>query len=157
MGHQTRIKTKIKAKIKAKTIDEYPGAEPRQASRARKAANDHRGRSSKGGGVHRLPAFRLDGRMLVWFGASANHSAFYPGAVLAAHKDELEDFDTSKGTIRFQADSPPAIVVRKLAKARIAKNAAQERHAAAGAARRRGWRGRFVQAVTLATEVQRNA
>ena len=76
---------------------------------------------------YQLPAFRLDGKVLVWFGASANHCAFYPGAVVEAHKDELEDFDTSKGTIRFQADSPlPATLVRKLVKVRIARNAARQ-------------------------------
>ena len=87
---------------------------------------------------YQLPAFRLDGKLLVAFGAWANHCAFYPGTVMEAHKAELKDYDTSKGTIRFQADNPlPATLVRKLVKARIAKNAAQQRHAADGAARRR--------------------
>ena len=85
-----------------------------------------------------IPAFRLNGRLLVGFGAAVNHCAFYPGAYpLAAHKDELKDYDTSKGTIRFQAANPiPAALVRKLVKARIAERAAR-RHAAAGATRRR--------------------
>lgn len=75
-----------------------------------------------------LPAFRLDGSMLVWFGAAANHCAFYPGAVVDAHRGELEGYDTGKGTIRFQADYPlPAALVRKLVKARIARNAARQR------------------------------
>jgi len=75
---------------------------------------------------YQLPAFRLDGRMLVAFGARANHCAFYPmsPSTVEAHKDELKNYDTSKGTIRFQADSPlPATLVRKLVKARIAENA----------------------------------
>jgi uncharacterized protein YdhG (YjbR/CyaY superfamily) len=75
---------------------------------------------------YQLPAFRLDGRMLVAFGATANSCAFYPmsSTTVAAHKDELEDYDTSKGTIRFQADHPlPAALVRKLVQARIAENA----------------------------------
>jgi uncharacterized protein YdhG (YjbR/CyaY superfamily) len=43
-----------------------------------------------------------------------------------AHKDELKAYDTSKGTIRFQADSPlPATLVRKLVKTRIAEKAAR--------------------------------
>lgn len=68
-----------------------------------------------------MPAFRLDGRMLVWFGAGANHCAFYPGAIVLTFKRELEDYHTSKGTIRFQPDHPlPAGLVRKLVKARIA-------------------------------------
>ena len=88
---------------------------------------------------YQIPAFRLGGRMLVAFGAAANHCAFYPGSFpVEAHKDELKDYDTSKGTIRFQAAKPlPAALVRKLVKARIAENAAQQRHAADGAPRRR--------------------
>jgi uncharacterized protein YdhG (YjbR/CyaY superfamily) len=87
---------------------------------------------------YQLPAFRLDGKMLVWFGATANHCAFYPGAVVEAFKDELEDYDIRKGTVRFQADDPlPAALVRKLVKARIAKSAARQGRAANVAARRR--------------------
>jgi uncharacterized protein YdhG (YjbR/CyaY superfamily) len=71
-----------------------------------------------------LPAFRLDGKPLVAYGASAKHCAFYPmsPAVQQAHAAELKGFDTSKGTIRFQPDKPiPATVVRKLVKSRIAE------------------------------------
>jgi len=74
---------------------------------------------------YRLPAFRLHGRMLVAFGAAANHCAFYPmsSATVEAFKDDLKEYKTSKGTIRFQADKPlPAALVRKLVKARIAEN-----------------------------------
>ena len=76
---------------------------------------------------YRIPAFRLDGRLLVAFGAAANHCAFYPGAFpVEAHHDELKAYDTSKGTIRFRADNPlPATLVRKLVKTRIAEQAAQ--------------------------------
>jgi uncharacterized protein YdhG (YjbR/CyaY superfamily) len=73
---------------------------------------------------YRLAAFRQNG-MLVAFGATANHCAFYlmSSSTVEAHKDELKDYDTSKGTIRFQADKPlPVALVRKLVKARIAEN-----------------------------------
>jgi uncharacterized protein YdhG (YjbR/CyaY superfamily) len=73
-----------------------------------------------------LAAFRLNGKPLVAFGATTSHCAFYPmsSSTVAAHADELKDFDTSKGTIRFQADKPlPVVLVRKLVKARIAENA----------------------------------
>jgi uncharacterized protein YdhG (YjbR/CyaY superfamily) len=76
---------------------------------------------------YQIPGFRLGGRLLVAFGAGANHCAFYPGAgPVTAHKDELTAYDTSKGTIRFRTDSPlPASLVRKLVKARIAEYAAK--------------------------------
>lgn len=76
---------------------------------------------------YQMPAFRLNGKVLVAFGATANHCAFYlmSSSTIAVHKDELEGYDTSKGTIRFQPDQPlPAVLVRKLVKARIAENSA---------------------------------
>jgi uncharacterized protein YdhG (YjbR/CyaY superfamily) len=74
---------------------------------------------------YRLPAFRLDGRMLVAFGATANHCAFYPmsSVTVAAHKKALKAYDTSKGTIRFHPENAlPAALVRKLVRARIREN-----------------------------------
>lgn len=76
-----------------------------------------------------LAAFRQDG-MLVAFGATANHCAFYlmSSSTVEDHKDELEDYETSKGTIRFPADKPlPVALVRKLVKARIAENVSRRR------------------------------
>jgi uncharacterized protein YdhG (YjbR/CyaY superfamily) len=74
---------------------------------------------------YQLAAYRLNG-MLVAFGATAHHCAFYPmsASTVAAYREELKDYDTSKGTIRFQPDRPlPAALVRKMVKARIAENA----------------------------------
>jgi uncharacterized protein YdhG (YjbR/CyaY superfamily) len=75
---------------------------------------------------HGIPAFRLNGKMLVAFAAAAKHCAFYAGAYpVKAHKNELKAYDTDKGTIRFQAARPlPATLVRKLVKTRIAQRAA---------------------------------
>jgi uncharacterized protein YdhG (YjbR/CyaY superfamily) len=71
---------------------------------------------------YELPAFRLDGKFLLAFGAYKKHCAFYPGAVLDDFAKELAGYETSKGTIRFQPDSPlPASLVRKLVKARVAR------------------------------------
>jgi uncharacterized protein YdhG (YjbR/CyaY superfamily) len=88
---------------------------------------------------YQLPSFRVGGRLLVSFGAWANHCAFYPGAhPVEAHKDGLKAWDTNKGSIRFQADRPlPATLVRKLVKTRIAEHAAKRSVAVSGATRRR--------------------
>lgn len=131
----------MRDKPKPETIDEYLAV----LSNDQRAALERLRRAIRAAAPraeecisYELPAFRLDGKLLVCFGAAANHCAFYPGAVVEEFKDELEGYDTSKGAIRFQSDKPlPATLVRKLVKARIAKNAAQPRHAADGAARRR--------------------
>jgi uncharacterized protein YdhG (YjbR/CyaY superfamily) len=74
-----------------------------------------------------MPAFRYDGRMLVYFAAATNHCALY-GALVAAHAKDLAGYDTSKGTIRFQPDKPlPVAVLRKLLKTRIAAIRARRR------------------------------
>jgi uncharacterized protein YdhG (YjbR/CyaY superfamily) len=72
-----------------------------------------------------LPAFRHEGKVMVWFGAATNHCSFYPGAYpLKTLKNELKAYDTSKGTLRFPANRPlSATLVRKLIKARIAERA----------------------------------
>jgi len=69
---------------------------------------------------YQVPAFRLNGKFLVAYGAATNHCAFYPGSTVKALKDELKSYDTSKGTIRFSADKPlPSALVRKLVRLRI--------------------------------------
>jgi len=70
-----------------------------------------------------IPAFRLDGRVLVYFAAAAKHCSFFPGAhPIAAHKKDLKGYSTSKGTVRFSPDDGlPVALVRKLVKSRIAE------------------------------------
>jgi uncharacterized protein YdhG (YjbR/CyaY superfamily) len=86
-----------------------------------------------------LPAFRLDGKVLVYFGASASGCAFYPGSgtAVAAHGQELKGYTTGKGSIRFEPARPlPAALVRRIVTYRVAENAARHQHTARGTARR---------------------
>ena len=116
---------------KPKTIDEYLAHLTNEKRVAlEKLRRDIRSAAPKAEECisYQIPAFRLGGRMLLAFGAAANHCSFYPGAhPIAAHKDELKAYDTAKGTIRFSPDSPlPATLVRKLVKTRIAEYAARQ-------------------------------
>ena len=115
-------------KTKPRTIDEYLAAvSGDQRAALEKLRKTIRAAAPKAEECisYQLAAFRLNGRPLVAFGATANHCAFYlmSSSTVAAHEDELKGYDTSKGTIRFQADDPlPTALVRKLVKARIGEN-----------------------------------
>ncbi len=116
-----------RGKTNAKTIDEYLSAlsDDKRAALERLRKNIRAAAPKAEECIsYQLPAFRQNG-MLVGFGAASNHCAFYlmSSSTVEAHKDELKDYDTSKGTIRFQPDDPlPAALVRKLVKARIEEN-----------------------------------
>jgi len=72
-----------------------------------------------------LPGFRLNGRLMILFGAWANHCALYPGSAVTLKKfrNELRNFQTSKGTIRFSPDrSLPVALVKSLVKTRVTEN-----------------------------------
>jgi uncharacterized protein YdhG (YjbR/CyaY superfamily) len=123
-----------------KTIDEYlDSVDPEKRAALEKLRREIQAAAPEAEECisYQIPGFRLQGKLLVSFGAAAKHCSFYPGAhPVEAHQDELQAYSTSKGTIRYQADRPlPAALVRKLVRARIAEYAVKGKVAVARMAR----------------------
>jgi uncharacterized protein YdhG (YjbR/CyaY superfamily) len=71
---------------------------------------------------YQMPAFRHEGRVVVWMAAWKNHCAFYPGGGVAAFQDRLGAYQVAKGTIRFRTDQTlPTALVRAMVRERLAR------------------------------------
>jgi uncharacterized protein YdhG (YjbR/CyaY superfamily) len=70
---------------------------------------------------YNIPAFKLNGKTLVQFGAGKNHIGFYPTpAGVEAFKKELAAYKSAKGSIQFPMDKPlPLPLIRKIVKFRV--------------------------------------
>jgi uncharacterized protein YdhG (YjbR/CyaY superfamily) len=68
-----------------------------------------------------VPAFKLNGKWLVYFAAFKNHVGFYPTpSGIAAFEKELSGYELSEGTIRFPLSSPiPYDLLKRIAAFRV--------------------------------------
>jgi uncharacterized protein YdhG (YjbR/CyaY superfamily) len=68
-----------------------------------------------------MPAYTLNGRVVVYFAGWKRHTALYPGGneAIAAFANDLAGYATSKGAIRFPLEAPlPGGLIARIAKYR---------------------------------------
>ena len=71
-----------------------------------------------------MPAFRLDGRVIAGFQATAKGCSYYPfsGTTLQTLAGDIQSYGKTKSALHFRPDEPlPMTLVRKLIQARIAE------------------------------------
>lgn len=74
-----------------------------------------------------MPAFRYEGRGLVYFSAFKAHIGFYPiPSGMKAFKKELSSYKTGKGSVQFPLDEPmPLKLITDIVKFRVKENLAK--------------------------------
>ena len=109
-----------------KTIDEYIATFPKNIQsileEMRQTIRDSAPKAEEAIS-YQMPTFKLNGN-LVYFAAFKNHIGFYPtSSAIEAFKEELSDYEVSKGTVRFPLNKPiPYDIVRKMVRYRVKEN-----------------------------------
>jgi uncharacterized protein YdhG (YjbR/CyaY superfamily) len=121
------------SKSKPKTIDEYIAKYPKNVrvvleelrKVVKEAAPNAEETISYG-----MPAFKLNGRNLVYFAAWKKHVGFYPAgySAIEAFKQELSPYKQAKGTVQFPLEKPiPIDLVKKIVKFRAKENQSKKK------------------------------
>lgn len=121
------------SKSQFKTIDEYIATFPKDIrdvlEQLRRVIRESAPKAEEAIS-YGMPAFKLNGRSLVFFAAWKDHIGFYPGgpSAIEAFKKELAPFKQSKGTIQFPLNKPiPLGLVKKIVKFRIKENESRKK------------------------------
>jgi len=116
-----------KKSARAETVNDYLAALPEEmGATLKKLRKTIKAAAPKAVEVisYQIPAYKHHG-LLVGFAALKYHCTFHimSTEVTRAHAAELKDYKLGEASIRFPANKPPpAALVRKLVKARIAEN-----------------------------------
>ena len=121
------------AKTHVQSVDEYIGALPKNIQRLLKKIRSAIRKTVPGAEEvisYQMPAFKLNGKILVYYAAWQNHIGFYalPSGT-AAFKKELSKYKIAKGSIQFPIDEPlPLQLILRIVKFRVKENLGREQH-----------------------------
>ncbi|QKJ32018.1 DUF1801 domain-containing protein [Mucilaginibacter mali] len=70
-----------------------------------------------------MPAFKLHGKMLVWFAGYERHIGFYPGSSgIAAFQKEISVYKNAKGSVQFPLTQPlPGALISRMVQFKVAE------------------------------------
>ena len=112
------------------TIDEYIAGFPRATQTVlKRVRNSIRKAVPQAEEVisYRIPAFKLDGRLVIYFAGWKQHYSLYPSTrrLVSRFKAELVPYEVNnKGTIRFPLTEPvPVKLIHDIAKFRVKESA----------------------------------
>src|SRR5688572_14598245 len=112
------------AKTDFKSVTEYIASKPKdmQVVLKRVRAAIRKGVPAAEEGIsYQMPTYKLKDVPVMYFAGWKNHFSMYPvtDEILVAFKNELADYEVSRGTIRFPyADPVPVELIERLAKFR---------------------------------------
>jgi uncharacterized protein YdhG (YjbR/CyaY superfamily) len=122
-----------KAAAAPKTVDEYFAAVPEPARllliKMRDVIRSVVPKETTETISYGIPTFKYKGS-LVAIGAFKEHCSLFPmgSSALIAFKDELKNYQVTKGTLRFLLDKPlPTALLKRIVNARIAQNGGKNR------------------------------
>jgi uncharacterized protein YdhG (YjbR/CyaY superfamily) len=124
---------KAMANTDFKSINEYIGSRPRAIQGVLRQIRDAIRKAmpqAEEGISYQIPAFKLNGRPVLYFAGWKNHYSIYPAGdhLVATLKKELARYERSKGTIRFPLSEPvPVKLIERIAKVRIQEVAEREK------------------------------
>lgn len=106
-----------------KTIDEYIATFPQSTQKLLQQIRSviaETAPDAKEAISYMMPTFKLNGN-LIHFAGYKSHIGLYPGPVaIEAFKEELRQYETSKGAIQFPLDKPlPLDLVKKIVEYRV--------------------------------------
>ena len=117
-------------KKRPKDVDEYIAKAPKEAQdklRELRAAIRETAPTAVERISYGMPYYDYKGRLVYFRLARAHIGLYVPTPVIEEHKNELEDYESAKATVRFPLDRKlPIALIKKLVKARMKKNEANK-------------------------------